>query len=75
MPGGYLRDNLWIRSVPSDYSPAQIAAYLERIGWDTQATPSEQDLQAGRFPRSVETLGQVVLGHLLAFPWDNTGMH
>ncbi|TEB30744.1 cysteine proteinase [Coprinellus micaceus] len=75
MPGGYLRDNLWIRSMPSDYSPAQITAYLERIGWDTQATPSEQGIQTARFPRSVETLGRVVLGHLKAFPWDNTGMH
>ena len=75
MPGGCLRDNLWIRSVPSEYSPVQIAAYLTRIGWGTQAALSEQDIQAGRFPRSVETLGRVVLGHLKVFPWDNTGMH
>ncbi|KAJ3531948.1 hypothetical protein NMY22_g7948 [Coprinellus aureogranulatus] len=73
MPVGYLRDNLWIREVPSEYTTAQIRAYLEKVGCESHLT--EEDIQAKRFPRSPETLAQVVLRHLLTFPWDNTAMH
>lgn len=73
MSGGFLRDKLWIRLIPSSYTPAQVLAYLEKIGWD--AGLSEDDIQAKRFPRGPDALAKLILLHLLTFPWDNTAMH
>lgn len=73
MTGGYLQDHLWIRPIPSRYTPEQVALYLTTVGWKN--LPSEDELSAGRLERSVETLEQIMLRHLLTFPWENTGMH
>ncbi|KAF6760664.1 arylamine N-acetyltransferase 1 [Ephemerocybe angulata] len=69
MRGGYLRDKLWIRPVPSVYSPEQIRLYLSKVGW--KDVPED----VTRIPRSIELVEKLIRHHLLTFPWDNVGMH
>jgi hypothetical protein len=73
MPGGYLQDKLWIKQVPSFYTPAQIREYLSVIAFDP--LPGENEIEKKEFKRSVESLERIVRGHLTTFPWENTGMH
>ncbi|KAF8879269.1 hypothetical protein BD779DRAFT_1789009 [Infundibulicybe gibba] len=67
-----LCDGYWIKRVPSVYTPAQVAEYLRCVGL-TQYT--EADIVRGGFPTSFDNLGLLVRHHLLAFPFEHTGMH
>jgi hypothetical protein len=73
--GGYLLNRLKIKTVPSYYSPAQVALYLERIGFSSSCPVSEDEIVNGKFKPSLEALEQIVRGHLLHVPWENTAMH
>lgn len=73
MTGGHLLNRLWIKKVHSYYSASQVALYLERIGFPSQV--SEQDIINGNFKPSLPVLEQIVRGHLLHVPWENTAMH
>ncbi|KAF8879268.1 hypothetical protein BD779DRAFT_1447074 [Infundibulicybe gibba] len=69
---GTLRDGCWIKRVPSAYTPAQIAEYLQYVGL-TQYT--ESNIASGGFSPSFDNLGLLVRLHLLTFLFEHTAMH
>ncbi|KAF8878520.1 hypothetical protein BD779DRAFT_1447625 [Infundibulicybe gibba] len=69
---GTLRDGYWIKRVPSAYTPAQVAEYLQCVGL-TQYT--ESNIASGGFPPSFDNLGVLIRFHLLTFPFEHTAMH
>ncbi|KAJ2916643.1 hypothetical protein MD484_g3770, partial [Candolleomyces efflorescens] len=73
MPGGHLENRLWIRQVPSFYSPAQVREYLSVVRFDP--LPEESEIQEKKFERSVESLERLMRAHLTTFPWENTALH
>ncbi|KAJ2932443.1 hypothetical protein H1R20_g4671, partial [Candolleomyces eurysporus] len=73
MSGGHLQDQLWIRQVPSFYSPAQVREYLSAARFDP--LPEENEIEEKKFVRSLESLEKIVRAHLTTFPWENTAMH
>ena len=73
MPAGYLQNNLWIKDVPSAYTPSQIIQYLSATGYSS--IPTEDDINSKRFPRSLETLEAVMLTMALGVPFENTAIH
>jgi hypothetical protein len=76
---GRLEDAAYIRAVRSPYSPMQVRAYMEKIGWDgvTPAWSSESDLDSGRVPfdASLDNLARLMFLHTLAFPQDTSDLH
>jgi len=70
---GYLRDNLWIKPTPSAYTPSEIRQYLLAMGYSP--LPTEEEIAAGRFPRSVETLEAVMQTMVFGVPFENTSIH
>ncbi|KAF8623248.1 hypothetical protein AX17_007494 [Amanita inopinata Kibby_2008] len=72
---GTLRDGLYIKKVPSPYSPSQLTQYLIRIGFTPEEHVNEQLIRDGKFPATLENLERIIRLHLLAFPFENTAMH
>jgi hypothetical protein len=72
-PKGTLQDGLWIKNTPSCYNPAQIVAWLSRVGFPQSYT--EAEISEGLFPVSLENLDTLVRLQLLTFPFENTAMH
>ncbi|KAF9044212.1 arylamine N-acetyltransferase 2 [Panaeolus papilionaceus] len=70
---GSLKDNLRIKKMRSYYTPSQAVQWLARIGLDLGIT--QDDLEAGTVPTSLETLRDIVRRSLLTFPFENTDMH
>lgn len=71
---GTLRDGLHIKTVPSCYSPAQVAQYLARIGY-TPTEHTDRLIANGGFPTTLENIERLIRLHLLTFPFENTAMH
>ncbi|KAF6742559.1 arylamine N-acetyltransferase 1 [Ephemerocybe angulata] len=75
MPG-YLQDQLWIRTIPSQYTPKQVSQYIATIGVLPESHfTTEVNIADGKFPRGLETLSAIVKQHLITFPFENTAMH
>ena len=72
MPGT-LRDGLYIKSMPSPYTPYQISQWLCCIGFPTKCT--EADISSSKFAATLDNLEVLMRLHLLAFPFENTSMH
>jgi hypothetical protein len=70
---GTLHDDLWIKKVPSKYTPDQVARYLLAIGYNTHFDAAA--ISSGAFPINLENLERLMLLHLLTFPFENTPMH
>ncbi|KAF5354216.1 hypothetical protein D9756_006927 [Leucocoprinus leucothites] len=70
---GTLRDGVWIKRVPSRFTPNQLADYLSAIGYDPLY--DTESISSGAFPINPETLERLVRLHLLTFPFENTSMH
>ncbi|KXN92043.1 Arylamine N-acetyltransferase 2 [Leucoagaricus sp. SymC.cos] len=70
---GTLHDGLFIKSVPSIFSPGQVSQYLTAIGYEPSY--DEQAIASGAFPVNPETLERLMRLHLLSFPFENTQMH
>lgn len=70
---GTLRDGLWIKKVPSKYTPEQVAKYLSVVGYEPSY--DAEAISSGKFPTNLETLARVTRLHMLTFPFENTAMH
>jgi hypothetical protein len=70
---GTLDNGLWIKHVPSEYSPDQIAQYLSAI--DYEPLYNAGAILSGHFPTNVNSLTRLMRLHMLAFPFENTSMH
>ncbi|KAF8630321.1 hypothetical protein AX15_002994 [Amanita polypyramis BW_CC] len=72
---GTLRDGLYIKAVPSYYSPEQVAQYLTRVGYTPVEHTDEQLLANNNFPTTLENIERLIRLHVLTFPFENTAMH
>ncbi|KAF8623251.1 hypothetical protein AX17_007497 [Amanita inopinata Kibby_2008] len=72
---GTLRDGLYIKKVPSPYSPSQLTHYLNRIGFTPEEHVNEQLIRDGKFPATLDSLERIIRLHLLVFAFENTAMH
>lgn len=70
-PGAKLRGDLWIKRVPSVYTPDQISNWLKRIGFPGAAS----DDTVTNFEASLDNLSILLRLHLIAFAFENTPMH
>ncbi|KAF5371107.1 hypothetical protein D9758_004100 [Tetrapyrgos nigripes] len=68
---GQLRDGLWIKHVPSVYTPLQVCQWLSRIRYPKVF--SEKSLST--FPTDLDNLRLLVRLQLVTFPFENTEMH
>ncbi|PFH49730.1 hypothetical protein AMATHDRAFT_194465 [Amanita thiersii Skay4041] len=72
---GTLQGGLYIKKVPSSYSPAQITQYLSRIGFSPTEYVQESLIANNMFPSTLENLERIVRLHLCSFAFENTAMH
>lgn len=73
IPRGNLHGDLWIKSVASYYSAAQVVQWLSHINYETTFT--EQEISSGHFPANLHNLSTLVRLQLLTYPFENTAMH
>ncbi|KAK7455246.1 hypothetical protein VKT23_011118 [Stygiomarasmius scandens] len=69
---GRLRDGLWIKRIPSVYSPTQIVQWLSKIDYPKKDL-SEDDVST--FETSLENLCLLIRLQVVRFPFENTPMH
>ena len=62
-----------IKQVKSQYTPEQVAQYLEHIKFPNP--PSVVEIATGAFQCTLENLQLVARRHLVAIPFENTDMH
>lgn len=70
---GTLRDDQWIKPVPSRYTSAQVAQYLSAVGYDPLY--DKEAISSGGFPVTPDSLERLMRLHLITFPFENTSMH
>jgi hypothetical protein len=70
---GTLQDGLWIKQVPSVFSPQQVAEYLSVIEYEP--IYDAESVASGKFPVNLDSLTRLTRLHMLAFPFDNSSMH
>jgi len=69
---GILHDATFIRHVASPYSPAQVNAYLDKIGWSPGSAAGHR---SSHFEPNAANLRRLMYLHLLAFPQDTSALH
>ncbi|KAF5389795.1 hypothetical protein D9757_003668 [Collybiopsis confluens] len=68
---GLLRDDLWIKSVPSLYSNEKASKWLERIKYPGNWSADK----INQFPADLENLCLLIRLQIVAFAFENTAMH
>ncbi|THU81411.1 cysteine proteinase [Dendrothele bispora CBS 962.96] len=68
---GRLRDGLWIKQLPSGYTPTQIVRWLSKIAFPKPI--SEEDIPT--FETNLENLCILMRLQMVTFPFENTPMH
>ncbi|KAL0961268.1 hypothetical protein HGRIS_006231 [Hohenbuehelia grisea] len=70
---GILRSGALIKKRPSCYSTSQVRRWLQAIGFPGNWT--EDDIDNGRFPTTLENLERILLHQLVTFAYENIPMH
>jgi hypothetical protein len=70
---GTLHSGLWIKKVPSVYTPGQVSQYLSAVRYDP--VYNAEAIGSAAFPLNRDSLERLMRHHLLTFPFENTGMH